>query len=102
MFKRHWRARAGTAVIALVMLAASACSSSKSGSSSSSATPGLSTVTIGIGPFLDNQTLSLAQDLGFAAQQGIKFDFKTLPSNNAIFQEIEADRLDLGAGTLRG
>jgi ABC-type nitrate/sulfonate/bicarbonate transport system substrate-binding protein len=67
-----------------------------------SAPAALTTVTVGIGPFLDNQTLPLAQELGFAAQQGIKFQFTTLPSNDAIYAAIESGQLDMGAGTLRG
>jgi ABC-type nitrate/sulfonate/bicarbonate transport system substrate-binding protein len=108
-----WRARTGVAAaIAVAALTATACSSSSSssapaaapssGTASASAAAALSTVKVGIGPFLDNQTLPLAQELGFAAQQGIKFQFTTLPSNDAIYQAIESGQLDMGAGTLRG
>ncbi|OHV35927.1 hypothetical protein BCD49_20095 [Pseudofrankia sp. EUN1h] len=80
-------------------MALGACSSSSSDDSSG---PGLTTVKVGIGPFLDNQTLPLAQQLGFATEQGIRFDFKTLPSNDAIYQAIQTGQLDVGAGTIRG
>jgi ABC-type nitrate/sulfonate/bicarbonate transport system substrate-binding protein len=115
MFSMPRRGRAGAvAAIVIAALTATACSSSSSSapvssaSSASSASASspvsapLTTVTVGIGPFLDNQTLPLAQKLGFAAQQGITFKFTTLPSNDAIYQAIESGQLDMGAGTLRG
>jgi ABC-type nitrate/sulfonate/bicarbonate transport system substrate-binding protein len=112
MFSMPRRGRVGAAAaIVIAALTATACSSSSSstpassGSSPAAASPvsaPLTTVTVGIGPFLDNQTLPLAQELGFAAQQGVKFKFTTLPSNDAIYQAIESGQLDLGAGTLRG
>jgi ABC-type nitrate/sulfonate/bicarbonate transport system substrate-binding protein len=99
MSRRPWRVRLGVAVAALAAVALTACSSS---SSPGSPQPSLTTVKVGIGPFLDNQTLPLAQQLGFAAEQGIKFDFKTLPSNDAIYRAIQTGQLDVGAGTVRG
>jgi ABC-type nitrate/sulfonate/bicarbonate transport system substrate-binding protein len=118
MFSMPRRGRAGAAAataLVIAALTATACSSSSSSSAaapvasaagSSAASPSaaaaMTTVTVGIGPFLDNQTLPLAQELGFAAQQGITFKFTTLPSNDAIYQAIESGQLDLGAGTLRG
>jgi hypothetical protein len=88
---------AGVALSAVVALTA--------GGSAMAATPasaGVTTVTVGIGPFLDNQTLPLAQQLGFAKQEGINFKFETLASNQAIFEAIESGTLDMGAGTMRG
>ncbi len=112
MFSMPRRAPVGVAVAILIAaFTATACSSSSSSppgvpaassSGSPSAAAALTTVSVGIGPFLDNQTLPLAQELGFAAQQGIKFKFTTLPSNDAIYQAIESGQLDMGAGTLRG
>jgi len=98
MSRRPRRLRVGAVVAALAAVALAACSSSSQGSSG----PSLTTVRVGIGPFLDNQTLPLAQQLGFAAEQGIRFDFKTLPSNDAIYRAIQTGQLDVGAGTVRG
>ncbi|MHB8692531.1 MAG: ABC transporter substrate-binding protein [Solirubrobacteraceae bacterium] len=96
-----------TAAAGMAAVALCACGSSSTGTKAASTTPAgsssaLSVIKVGIGPFLDNQTLALAQELGFAKQQGIEFQFTTLPSNDAIFQAIQTGSIDMGAGTLRG
>ncbi|UUY01537.1 ABC transporter substrate-binding protein [Svornostia abyssi] len=59
-------------------------------------------VKVGVGPFLDNQTLALATEMGYDKEQGLEFEQVILPSNNAIYQAIRTGDIDLGAGTLRG
>jgi ABC-type nitrate/sulfonate/bicarbonate transport system substrate-binding protein len=101
MTRKHRLPRRLLSAIAVAGSAALVIASGSSASSTNAST-GLTTVRVGIGPFLDNQTLELAQKLGYAKQQGLDLQFKILPSNDAIFQAIESGSLDIGAGTLRG
>jgi len=92
----------GAAFSSLVALGAYGSASAAGAASSRTSTAALPVVTVGIGPFLDNQTLALAQQLGFTKEEGFQFKFETLASNDAIFQAIEAGHIDMGAGTMRG
>lgn len=86
------------AATVLFALALGACGSTSKQTGAAS----LQTVRIGVGPFLDNQTLDLAQELGFPQELGLTIQSTILPSNNAIYQAIRTGNIDIGAGTLRG
>lgn len=99
------RLLAALAACGALALGVAACgddgdSGASTGSSTAAAKP--TTVKVGVGPFLDNQTLALAHELGYDKEQGLDFQQVILPSNNAIYQAIRTGDIDLGAGTLRG
>lgn len=98
--RARWSSAIAASTAAAFFLAA--CGTTTPSASVSSTSAPLTTVTVGIGPFLDNQTLALAQQLGYAKAEGIQFKFVTLPSNGAIFSAIESGSIDMGAGTMRG
>lgn len=98
------RRLAALCAVAVVGITAAGCgdSTNSSDTATAAAVDKLTTVKIGVGPFLDNQTLDLAEQVGFAKELGLKIDSTILPSNNAIYQAIRTGNIDAGAGTLRG
>jgi ABC-type nitrate/sulfonate/bicarbonate transport system substrate-binding protein len=102
---RGWSRRLPAALaVAALIPAVAACGTANNPPDkvAAAAAPALQTVKIGVGPFLDNQTLDLGEQLGFAKDLGLRIKSTILPSNNAIYQAIRTGDIDVGAGTLRG
>jgi ABC-type nitrate/sulfonate/bicarbonate transport system substrate-binding protein len=98
----HRRGRIGGLLLALALVTAVGATAAPSASQPAAKVAAPISVTIAVGPFLDNQPLRLAAAWGLDKQVGLSFKSIVLPSNNAIFQALRTGDAHVGAGTVAG
>jgi ABC-type nitrate/sulfonate/bicarbonate transport system substrate-binding protein len=76
----------------LLILVIAGCGSSSGGTTAS--TKGLTTVTVGVGPFYDYQPVIVAQKLGLDHQVGLNLKFESFP--DPPLAQLETGAIDIG------